>query len=89
MSKEKPQFVREVEQTLGLQCELIHDRDWMSEWYVVSPTGVRMFRIGGKDDELGMCGAIETHSIQGISEREQSRRSNRRAQERMRRSGDT
>lgn len=70
----KPQFVLDVEMTTGLNCELAKDVGWRTDWWVLSPTGLPMFKIGGDVDMIGSISQPDMYLIQGVDAAERSRR---------------
>ena len=73
----KPKYVQEVEKNLGLTCLLDPTTAGRSfqEYYVMSPTGLCLFKIGGtEDDIIGMVSTPEMHTLQGISKDERHKR---------------
>jgi len=70
----KPPFVLEVERTTGLVCDLAKDVGWRTDWWVMSPTGVPMFKVGGDGEMIGSISQPDMYVIQGIDATERSRR---------------
>lgn len=73
----KPKFVIEVENTTGLKCKLAKDLGWKTDWWVMSPTGVPMFKVGGDGDMIGSISQPDMYVIHGIDAAERSRRRRR------------
>lgn len=73
----KPLYIQEIEAHLGLTCEQDEEQvgQWYAPWWVLSPTGVRMFQVGdGENGIIGMISQPEMYAIQGISRSERHRR---------------
>jgi len=70
----KPLFVLEIERTTGLVCEFAKDLGWRTDWWVMAPTGVPMFKVGGDGDMIGSISQPDMYAIHGIDAAERSRR---------------
>ena len=74
----KPQYVQEVEQNTGLECVPVTKKEasmLAQEYWVMSPTGLKLFRIGSHSDDLiGMISQPEMYAIQGVSFKERHAR---------------
>lgn len=69
-----PQFIEDIQVHLGLRCE--RDSDYhIPTWWVMSPTGVRLFKVGGWGEQLiGSVSTPEMFDVQGVDEIERRRR---------------
>ena len=70
--RRKPQYIREIQEHTGLECVPV-DREEATmiaqEYWVVSPTGVKLFRVGShSEDIIGMAAGPDMFNLQGISE---------------------
>jgi len=70
----KPQFVLEVEKRTGLTCQLDETSCVSPYWWVMSPTGVPLFKIGGRDNMIGSTSHPDMFDLQGVDAEERSRR---------------
>lgn len=70
---EKPLYIREIEENTGLRCE--RDPKTRRDYLVLSPTGVKLFRVGGHEEGvIGMVSTPEMYEIQGITTEEKQKR---------------
>ena len=70
----KPQFIREVEQATGLQCQFYQKTENDTEWLLMSPTKVALIKLFGSSDVIVGAQVANRVALQGLTKLEQESR---------------
>lgn len=63
----KPKYIQEIEAATGLKCHFVNDTGHDTEWIILSPKKVPLFRVFGSNDLIDGISPCSLQTLQGIS----------------------